>query len=72
MLPLGWADLSPDRGWSAHTLLKLPRWAFEPFTNWDRTRPIPIEDMMSIQPLHLTAAASREIRVQPLTSRRSR
>jgi hypothetical protein len=37
--------LSPDRGCTVHTVLKLPRWAstdtsgLSPFTTWDRTGP---------------------------------
>jgi hypothetical protein len=45
-----------------------PALAAIPFTIGDRLRPVTIEAMRSIQPLHLTGAGSRFFRVQRFTS----
>src|SRR5438093_477470 len=66
---------SLHRGWKAHTFLKIPRWdgasASSPCTLGTASRPIPTEAMKSLQPLHLTGAASREIRARKFPNPRS-
>jgi hypothetical protein len=68
MVSLGWVGLDPAHNWDETSSLGVSI----PYTNLGQVSAHPNEAMNSIKKLHLTAAASREIRIQSLTSRRSR